>query len=93
MKRYEVYQILDGERAYQETKASKAEDESHSLGDFMIFMEHHLKKAKEYWSTWQSEKAHHEMRKVTALGIACFEAHGVPERVQSQEQNQPEHGN
>lgn len=78
MNRQVVYTILDEERVYQD-KIWKGK--SHDLGNWIIYMEHYLNRAKKELSTETSDiPALHQLRKLVALGVACFEQHGVPSR-------------
>lgn len=79
--RQEVMKVIDAERKYQEEKwGGEDHDELHSEGDWMLFIEHHLNKAKAYYSTGNGEAARDEMRKVATLGIAYGEALGLKPR-------------
>ena len=82
MTRKQVYSVLDGEREYQNKKwGGESHDQQHGVNDFIVYMKHHLDKAITKASTELSnEGSLEELRKVTALGIACFEILGVPER-------------
>lgn len=84
MTRQEVYQVIDSERNYQDTKwGGLAHDSSHTVGDFIIYMEHYLNKAKKEYSTalYTDEPALEELRKVTALGVALGEIFGYNYRI------------
>lgn len=79
--RDEVYDALDGERAYQE---SRWQGEEHELGSYILYMEDYMAElkhliARNAWERVQ-DKAMGIMRKVTALGVASMEQHGVPPR-------------
>jgi hypothetical protein len=78
MERRFVYEALDTERGYQTEKWGQSE---HEVATFIVFMEHHLQKARRLVSEHPSDvRALEELRKVTALGVACFEQHGVSHR-------------
>lgn len=85
--RDEVYDVLDGERAYQETRwnADTTENEGrHVVAEWVLYMEHYLNLAKQALSTQPEPSAQlqalHIVRKVTALGVACMEQNGAPQR-------------
>ena len=84
--RAEVYTAIDSERAYQEKKFGPAQEENSSIGDFILFMEHHLANARAAATTLDGRKPESRkamlnfVRKVTALGVACMEVHGAPQR-------------
>lgn len=73
-----IYKAIDGERWYQDKKWGVKKNQ---VSSWILFMEHHLSKAKMYVSTENDdENALHELRKTVALGVACFEEHKVPLR-------------
>ena len=82
MDRKDVYKVIDGERTYQNVKGELYNWRPiHSVGDYIVFMQGYLNAAIARGSKdsgWDS--ALEELRKVVALGIACFEQNGVPER-------------
>lgn len=80
MNRDKIYKALDGERWYQDEKWKGEEHENHEVESFMTYMDHHLTLAKSAISVGEKQRLLHELRKVTALGVACFEKHGVPLR-------------
>ena len=83
MKREDVYKVIDKERDYQDAKWGGLDhDTEHSVGDWIIYMEYYLNKAKVSYSTsfYTDKPTLNELRKVIALGIAGFEIFGVPER-------------
>lgn len=75
MTREQVYEMIDKERDYQDEKwGGKEHDKNNSVGDFIIYMDVYLKKAKEqYTSATIINGPVNELRKVIALGVACFE--------------------
>lgn len=84
MERKEVYSIIDGERSYQDIRRKSqydiVPDEEKFVAEWIIYMEHHLNKAKELVYNLNNENALAEIRKVTALGVRAMEIHGCPER-------------
>ncbi len=77
----EVFRILHDERTYQDVKWGTEEHRNHTPGDYIVFMQSYLTDAIRRASTeagWDG--ALEELRKVVALGVACFECNGVPER-------------
>lgn len=79
MERNKIYEIIDSERNYQDEKWGGVEhDENKSVGDYLIYMETYLHKARTiYTSDLPSMEALQQLRKVVALGVACFEIHGI----------------
>lgn len=79
MRRQEVYQIIDGERFYQDDLWHDL-DNKNSIGDFMVYMQNYLNKAMIANNPNQPNDSLNELRKVVAIGIGCFEKFGVPPR-------------
>lgn len=86
-RREEVFALLDDERGYQLRRwGVMGEDlQLHevdcSVGDYIVYMQHHLTKAIEALSVnTDSLSAMSEIRKVTALGVAAMENFETPER-------------
>lgn len=81
MKRNEVYKIIDSERDYQDMKWGPQHDRHHEVESFVLYMEDYLQETRKNLSrNGGVEKGLDSLRKVVALGIACFESHGVSER-------------
>lgn len=81
MKREDIYKILDTERDFQDQAWDGEEHRTHEVGTFIVYIEHYLNQARTRVSTdINTNGALNELRKVAALAIACFEAHGVPNR-------------
>jgi hypothetical protein len=87
--RSEVYAAIDSERDYQNMRMTRdgstsSEAHPHEHESFLLYMEHYLHLAREKASmTWGPQAALDTMevvRKVVALGVACMEAHGAPQR-------------
>lgn len=74
MKRKEVYELIDKERGYQDSRHPKDEPISAEL----ILMNTYLGQALDAWAF--KEDSRHLIRKVVALGVRCLENHGCPER-------------
>lgn len=88
--RREVYDALDSERAYQEMRikrdgSTSAQPEGkHSPEEFLVYMDNYLHEAKRVathtWGPKCTPAVMEVVRKVTALGVACMEANGAPQR-------------
>lgn len=83
--RTEVYTVLDGERAYQDSRwGGQVHDRGHSIEDWLVYMEDYISEAKHICSREAADtcypKALGIIRKVAAMGIACMENHGAPKR-------------
>lgn len=92
MKFEQIGEVIDFERLYQQMRWGHLNESDgtivedyHSVGDYVCLMENYLLKAKQaLGGNLTTEESLHELRKVVALGVACFEEHGVPERDLSQ---------
>jgi hypothetical protein len=77
----QVIKAVVTERAYQEDKWSNP---SMSAGDCLHYMRHHLRKAEDAFSTSECvgvcDTVMDQIRKITALGVALGEEHGMPPR-------------
>ena len=81
MERSEVYKIIDQERKYQDSKWTPDEHGNHEVEAYMLYMHSYLQEAMSNISrTNGTREARDILRKVVALGVACFEKHGVPDR-------------
>ena len=93
--RADVYEAIDGERAYQDKLWNLDTTSSagrHETAAFLTYMRVYLNRADLLSSTLADNEVapeDHEfagecdldfVRKVTALGIACMEQHGAPQR-------------
>jgi hypothetical protein len=87
MDRYYVYKIIDGERTYQNRRHERHpvphRDEDHSVADWLLYIEEHLARAKRKVYDLSTVGAMGEVRKITALGVACMEHIDAPEREKS----------
>lgn len=80
MKREEVYRAIDSERDYQNEKWSEFSDENNNWADWLLYIEHHLNKAKESVYDSHNTSFLHEIRKIAALAVACGEQNNMPSR-------------
>lgn len=83
--RNDVYAALDSERDYQEMRKQRDDGQPfHSVEEFLLYMEDYLHEARSVASrTWGPDakpKTLEVLRKVVALGVACMEIHGAPQR-------------
>jgi len=85
--RQEVYDAIDSERAYQESRWNKnttVSENIHSFEDWIMYMEDYLAEAKHLLSRSPRQDADpqacHIMRKVLAMGVNALEQHGAPQR-------------
>jgi hypothetical protein len=77
----EVFGAVATERAYQEDKWDSPES---SVIEYLVYMKHHIDKALEVISTDECidvcDSVLSQIRKITALGVACGEQHGMYKR-------------
>lgn len=83
MERTKVYDIIDGERNYQNglnpgwNHKGKA-----GVGEEILLMEEYLNQARELWTKSYGDNmpALNKIRSVAALCVRCMENHGCPQR-------------
>lgn len=88
MDREDVYELINGERDYQEMMGKKygwGEGEgasNHSIGDFVLMLECYTRKAVDAWCHAQdgNEEALATIRKIAGIAVACMEKHGSTPR-------------
>lgn len=90
MDRKEIYSRIDDERYYQAVRwgtfhsnagGDHPVDRPKPVESFILYMEDYLQQARHQISREEGhDNALDSLRKVVALGVACFEQHGVPER-------------
>jgi hypothetical protein len=82
MTREEVYQLVDGERDYQDRLSSERTDGTqHSVGDYVTMLTHYVNKLQEAWTMKSGNAAALDvMRKCAGIAVHCMEDHGAPAR-------------
>jgi hypothetical protein len=82
--RAEVYSVIDGERAYQAKWDTCESKGRHTVTEWLVYMQDYLSEAINMVSREAEpachEKALHNIRKITAMGVACMEQNGAPPR-------------
>lgn len=85
--RTEVYNAIDSERDYQETRwnsTTTTSEGKHSFEEWFTYMEDYITEAKHILSRESKQNAdkrtQHIMRKITAMGVAAMEQLGAPRR-------------
>lgn len=80
--RSEVYEAIDSEREHQIRRWG--DDKTNGLGSYLVFMQSYLNEAIQQLthsnSTAKAEEVLVTLRKIVALGVACMEKFGAPER-------------
>jgi len=86
-RREEVYQAIDSERAYQDTrwyKDTTASGGTHTVTEWLVFVQDYLTEAVHQSSRQPEPKASedvlHTLRKIAAMCVACMEQNGAPPR-------------
>lgn len=73
------------ERNYQDKKWGSVQERPREVGTYLTLMRALLTDAdRAYAKSKGDEAALNELRKVVAVGLACFEQHGVPTREDKQ---------
>ncbi len=85
--RKEVYEAIDSERDYQNSKFNEETTTSkgqHTVSEWILFMEDYLQEARNIasrgFSPQADQEALHVIRKVTGMGVACMEQNGASKR-------------
>lgn len=86
--RYEVYEAIDGEREYQDSRwnaQTTTSEGKHTFEEWIVYIEDYLAEAKHILSREPAQTAQpkvaHIMRKVATMAVACMEQYGAPRRV------------
>ena len=79
--RDQVFEAINTERDYQQKRWGDDVQKAQPVAAFLTFMRHYLTLAEREASKVSGEAALEDIRKITALGVACMEAHGAPIRV------------
>jgi len=87
MKRKNVYKLIDEERAYQDTRWNPDTTETggkHSPAEWLVYIQSYLTEAIEMASRLpdplSSRMVLHNIRKITAMGVACMEQNKTESR-------------
>ena len=86
MNRQQVFDMVDVERKYQNTRWSDSDEQprihdcNKTPADWVLYMEEHLDRAKLALYNLKPTEAMAQIRKVTALGVAAMEHNDTPPR-------------
>jgi len=81
MERKKVYELIDGERAYQDSKPPRPEGDAVTpVSAWVIYLEKQIQEAKESIYYLDTPKAMAHVRKIAALAVACMEYNDTPSR-------------
>ena len=85
--RSKVYDAIDGEREYQAARWNEKTTETngmHTVDEFVLYMIDYINEARSQLSRNYSPRAQRlalaTVRKVAAMGVACMEQNGAPQR-------------
>ncbi len=86
MKRRKVYELIDGERKYQDALQvgpdGRTDGEPKSVGDYLTLIRCLSARADEaYYGKPGNEPSLDQVRKIAAVAIQCMEVHGAPPRM------------
>ncbi len=81
-KRDDVYNLIDGERDYQDKlSSSRTDGSSKTVGDYLVMLDRYVRLAQDAWTDNAGcEKALDQIRKVAGIAVHCMEDHGAPAR-------------
>jgi hypothetical protein len=86
MKREEVYALIDGERAYQDsfvTERFRHSEADRSVSSELLMLEEYVARARKAWVDNKGDQAALAViRKVAGIAVRCMENHGAPMRVE-----------
>lgn len=85
--RQEVYNLIDGERTYQDSRwndATTTSEGKHTPAEWLLYIEHYLMLARTKASTLPDPQSTVEtmdiVRKIAAMTVAAMEQNGAPPR-------------
>lgn len=77
--RYKVYEAINSERYYQDTRWEGLDDVN-SVADFLCYMKRYLDQAMIVNDPTNTIASLHNIRKIVAIGVAAGEKFGMPKR-------------
>lgn len=77
-----VYQLIDGERSYQDSlPPSRTDGVERTVGDYITMMGHYYNEMVKAWTVNPgNDQALDVMRKIAGIAVHCMEDHGAPPR-------------
>jgi len=88
-KRDEVFEAINEERSYQQSKWNENVTDSgglHTLPEWLLYVESYVNEAKHVYSRFPNPQGRvfcqHALRKIAALAVAALEDHGVVTRAE-----------
>jgi hypothetical protein len=81
MKREQVYEAIDTERAFQDFKWGSIDEHPHEVGAWLTILHGLIHKAQIAWSESNGDvRALQYIRKIAGVAVACSEQHGIKRR-------------
>lgn len=82
LSRYEVYELINGERAYQNAlPPSRTDGSEKTVGDYLTMLRSYMAKADAAWTDNNGNyPALDVVRKIAGIAVHCMEDHGAPPR-------------
>lgn len=82
MDRKQVFELIDGEREYQDSLGlDRTDGRQHSVGEYLVMLEVYLRRAFDDWTNNSGDSAAlDEIRKVAGIAVHCMEDYGAPNR-------------
>lgn len=82
MERAKVYELINGERSYQDTlPPSRTDGSSKTVGDYLVLLDVYIRRAKDDWAGNAGyEQSLDEIRKIAGIAVRCMEEHDAPAR-------------
>jgi hypothetical protein len=80
--RYQVFALIDQERAYQDSlPSSRTDGKDKTVGDYLTMLRGYLTKAEAAWNDNAGVvPALDIIRKIGGISVRCMEEHGAPSR-------------
>ncbi len=70
-----IYRLINAERQYQDCQHGTLDENSHSIGEWLIILEAELNEAKHSWVKMGEKAALFEILQFAAVASACLEQH------------------
>lgn len=82
MTRDEVYNLINGERSYQNNlPPHRSDGKDKSVGEYLTMLRHYLNAADSAWTVNRGDyEALDNIRKIAGISVRCMEEHETPPR-------------
>lgn len=90
-----IYDVIDGERDYQDAlPPTRTDGHPRSVGDYLVMLDEYGRRAKIAWTDNPGdEQALDVVRKIAGIAVHCMEDHGAPRREVTAREADPEEFN